>query len=703
MPNRYGHVKSDRSERERKKDINTYGIWSEEDNDMDNSERKKKRSSTSGHGHQNYNDYDGVPIPDDAPIGKWEEHTKGIGMKLLQKMGYKSGEGLGAHGQGIKKPVEMKKASGSQGKGVIIGELLNKPNNEDKQELAMKKFAKSRPVKTVNELIETNRDYGLIKRANFNQKINSHEKIIDKTGKQEKVFDSFSDLSKMKNDIELFTDDIQPLMNNLDQIISQIETEILDSNFKDQEYAQSLQNLTADFTYHENIVAQKSSEIKDVSSIIESLEILENLSKDHSLNPEIRIEKAVAIYNNLKSSDISQFTTVDVVQTLLSAFEPTIIEMFNSWMPLENPFFGYDKLASIIKLISNSSKNKESMNHFERIIKKSWINQLIILLNTITNFKNQSSFFANFIVQWSKIIDANLIRQSLIQPIIIQILIREIRNMNPNIDFQKAYLWILPWKGLTGQSMAMIYSELLNTFGHSLQTMTISDPRIISKSLQPLSKHIGEQALSNFSSLYLLPIICSCILRLEFNIFYPDQSCSTLCNILEMKDLIPSNQISHVFNKFFFPKWISYVSSCLGEPSNLESVVNFYQTFKSKLTSLFPELEALHNGFNETILIMNRSLSGTPNDLNYQHISTLNSNFSSKFQNDQSLKESIERKCIQNNLNFIPMPARSSTERMLYKIGHLTINIHQNNIFLVPPEGLQYAQEISFESLFEKL
>lgn len=41
-------------------------------------------------------------------LGQWEQHTKGIGSKLMAKMGYNFGEGLGKDSSGIINPVEAK-------------------------------------------------------------------------------------------------------------------------------------------------------------------------------------------------------------------------------------------------------------------------------------------------------------------------------------------------------------------------------------------------------------------------------------------------------------------------------------------------------------------------------------------------------------------------------------------------------------------
>jgi tuftelin-interacting protein 11 len=44
----------------------------------------------------------------DRDFGDWEKHTKGVGMKLLERMGYRKGMGIGRDGEGLVNPVQAK-------------------------------------------------------------------------------------------------------------------------------------------------------------------------------------------------------------------------------------------------------------------------------------------------------------------------------------------------------------------------------------------------------------------------------------------------------------------------------------------------------------------------------------------------------------------------------------------------------------------
>jgi hypothetical protein len=60
-------------------------------------------------------------------FGEFEKHTKGVGLRILTKMGYEKGKGLGCRGQGIVNPIEVEERPRYLGLGYEKGTLESLP------------------------------------------------------------------------------------------------------------------------------------------------------------------------------------------------------------------------------------------------------------------------------------------------------------------------------------------------------------------------------------------------------------------------------------------------------------------------------------------------------------------------------------------------------------------------------------------------
>ncbi|EXC23988.1 Zinc finger CCCH-type with G patch domain-containing protein [Morus notabilis] len=78
-----------------------------------------------------------------ANFGAFEEHTKGFGSKMMAKMGFIEGGGLGKEGKGIAEPIEVIKRPKSLGLGVEFSHIVDDTASNDP--------ASSRPLKSKSQ------------------------------------------------------------------------------------------------------------------------------------------------------------------------------------------------------------------------------------------------------------------------------------------------------------------------------------------------------------------------------------------------------------------------------------------------------------------------------------------------------------------------------------------------------------------------
>ncbi|KAM6553220.1 hypothetical protein CsatB_013982 [Cannabis sativa] len=130
-----------------------------------------------------------------ASFGAFEEHTKGFGSKMMAKMGYVEGEGLGKDGQGIAKPIDVVKRPKSLGLGVEFSNTVDDPATSNPA------ASSSKPLKNKSQRIEAfekhTRRFGTFEKESQGFGSNGKStKGFGSYGKETKGFGSFEKHTK---------------------------------------------------------------------------------------------------------------------------------------------------------------------------------------------------------------------------------------------------------------------------------------------------------------------------------------------------------------------------------------------------------------------------------------------------------------------------------------------------------------------------
>ncbi|RTG87997.1 tuftelin-interacting protein 11 [Schistosoma bovis] len=116
-------------------------------------------------------------------FGAWERHTKGIGMKLLEQMGYEPGKGLGSDGRGIVTPVQAVQRVGKVSVGYYGSEKAPAPRRGNETVVegsdSVGPRYKKRPGLQRSQALKPIQDEL------------SKVKVIDMTSKEQKVYSGY--------------------------------------------------------------------------------------------------------------------------------------------------------------------------------------------------------------------------------------------------------------------------------------------------------------------------------------------------------------------------------------------------------------------------------------------------------------------------------------------------------------------------------
>jgi tuftelin-interacting protein 11 len=215
-----------------------------------------------------------------APSAGFEMHTKGIGAKLLEKMGYKGG-GLGKNQQGIAKPIEARLRPKNMGMGfnefreTTTGlppppgmqqpdeeVVVEKPKSKEKLWMKKNKGKKKTELRTAAELIAEKeaQNGGIIQQT-----------VLDMRGPQPRLLTNLENLNAEQTAIEDNTP-MPELQHNLRLIVDMTEAEVQTCNQRLQNERDTVLILNKERERLETAVSAQGKQIVVMEAVMASLE-----------------------------------------------------------------------------------------------------------------------------------------------------------------------------------------------------------------------------------------------------------------------------------------------------------------------------------------------------------------------------------------------------------------------------------------------
>ncbi|KAI8925459.1 GC-rich sequence DNA-binding factor-like protein-domain-containing protein [Entophlyctis helioformis] len=324
----------------------------------------------------------------DKDFGKFEQYTKGFGSKMLAKMGYVEGKGLGAGGRGITAPIDVKLRPSGMGLGhggfderteTVRREQAEKVKSDDEEDAGDGKGGKAAPkkktdgwkrtsakkakpqYKTAEELIaeqmasaSTEEALAAAALVGGNAAVHAPTKIIDMTGKEARVISSLAQAASAASAIGPdMTGRLPELRHNVRLIAQHAQSDLL-------ALSRRVRVETARKTQQESDARALAAAFNTESTRLQRLRAVQGLVAEcrsltaHHANDFATVAPDMAgdlverifgrIFDELQTKYVPEYTAFGLDGLVVAMVLPIFKRMMATWNPLDAPTFGASTL-----------------------------------------------------------------------------------------------------------------------------------------------------------------------------------------------------------------------------------------------------------------------------------------------------------------------------------------------------------------------
>lgn len=301
--------------------------------------------------------------PKDEDLGKWERYTKGVGSKMLKKMGW-TGRGLGADESGIIVPI--KAVARTQGGGLAETDYMGvqksswrqteeqeearpEPKEEEQRKGLWKKDAQKdsqQPSKPKAPKIvyktreEYEREYGTAAKASS---------IIDMRGPSETEPEAASAEPKA-----LGSQFMRELRHNLSHLVD-LRVNNIHSIIRKKHFAESeLKNLKGEEATLKHAIEGHQSDISHLQALKERLETMRMHKNDVDFD-------MINAFEELKDVFPTEYKLYRLESLVFHYVFPRIEKEFKTWRPLQNPTEGIETVKKWKVALRSEDEEEDDM------------------------------------------------------------------------------------------------------------------------------------------------------------------------------------------------------------------------------------------------------------------------------------------------------------------------------------------------------
>ncbi|KAJ7656386.1 GC-rich sequence DNA-binding factor-like protein-domain-containing protein [Mycena polygramma] len=577
-----------------------------------------------------------------------------IGARLLAKMGWQTGQGLGTTGEGIVTPVESKlrpqkmgmgfrgfkekteqskKEAKRRGEAVSDDEAAPGARHARRKEKEAKEKREDvwkRPKKVKTKVEHKTYEQILAEAGQEMPVAAGIGQIIDATGAVPREISSLADVSMNSWSPSNDPTRIPEVRHNIRLIAEACKTD-LDGLARE---AKALDERKKWVAHEDARLRRKVAEEADLIARLQQVQIvaneIESKSKELASVYEVSLEGFSPLFYKLVDQFSREFERYRLDEIVVAAIAPFVRRMVATWDPLDAPMTFLSTFRSWRRALRvNTAEEKPAqtqvdvygsktsvapvdlekpMTPFESLLWNVWLPKVRTSINN--DWSPQTPQPAVKLYEaWSSFLPP-FIRDNLLDQLILPKVKKAVADWNPKRATVSLQSIVFPWLPHLGLRMEDVVGDAQRKMKSLLRSWSAGDA--IPEELATWRDVFEAAEWDAMLLKYVVPKL-GASLRDEFRVNPRDQIMTPLTNVLQWADIIRPSIFSQILETEFFPKWLDVLHVWLVQPKvSFEEVAQWYSFWKASFPEKVQNMGGVARGFTRGLQLMNNAIELGP-------------------------------------------------------------------------------------------